>query len=1393
MRVLTPGGEVVGAGFLIGPDLVGTCAHVVADAAASDPYAPLPPRAPVRVDLPLVHGSEPLRARVRNWSPIRPDGTGDVAVLRLERPVPGGARMPPLRRVDALWDHGFRVLGFPEGQADGVWATGRIRGEQGTRWFQLQAAPGEQGIVEGFSGSPVWDEDSGAVVGMTVAADRRAESGTAYLIPIEQVLGVDPELLPCPYRGLEPFGEEHAAFFFGRDPDIERLLAAVAAQPLVAVAGPSGVGKSSLVRAGLLPRRRDAGVRVADLRVGPGTVPAAALAAALIRALRPGLAPNESAAAVAGMVERLRAPDPSARARAVRELVGTAPGPGVLLFVDQFEELAATQPGVARELLLLVVELVETGRLRAVLTVRWESLTDLMAPAAAAGPLPRSLDSVLDAGSALVAGTVLVGPMDRTRLRDTVVGPARRAPGLSFEPGLVDRILDDAGTEPGQLPLVESLLTQLWERRSGGYLTLAAYHAAGGVAGALAARAEHLLAQFRDPAEQYWLRRLLTQLTQPDRDGRFVRRPVPMTEIPPEARHLVPRLAAGRLVVTQHHGNGGETVELAHQALVEHWPRLRAWLAEDRDFLAWRAQLDQQRERWERAAHDAGALLRGTALAAAQQWMPTRGAEVSPASQDYVRRSVVRQRREVRRWRVVTAVLAVLVLAAGALTVTVTERGNRLEEQLRAATAGSLGREALAVTRTDPELGSRLALAAWHADPNSLPAREALAVSAFAMRSVTGVHPDITGQRIARFRQSANGDTMVATDLTDHDVVLTGLTGPQPPRRWDLPAGSALIISGDGSQLLAPGFEHGMELWDVRTQKSVPLWDAPKGSEVHGFSPDGERLAWLGPSTPAGRQLTVWDTRTRTALPHTVPPVPDGSKPEITPTTDPDTILFATALAEKDAGTRVVARSLSTGAEKVSFPAPAIVTQHGRSVVSCDDTNPDNAFLTVWQAASGAELRRIPLRDSGQFTCKNLRITADRGHVVEERWVLPESNGVAVRVIRLADGMTYDTFVPAFAVSPRGWTAGFRPVEDMGVASGADGPVLLLVSGRSVLRLATTPEPSWEIKPVRTELGADGSVVVAYNFDRITTFDRRSGRRVASIPVSGDAGPAHPQLSEVEGDLLSFPVQTEQGLRVDTFRLPGLDPVSSYPLPPSQAGSAEETAIAAEPGRLYALSDGKVSLWDTARGVMIGVPVPPDGRGGSPRLAPRPQHPGQVAIMGPDHEVQLWDLPAQRLLQTLRPWEGSPAGEHSIAFNHDGSQLATLVDSGTLQVWDVGRHELAHPPIPVPTGSTLIGIAADGTVLIQTQNPLLGYRATFWSPSAGRQVGSIGLAYQQSGKLSTDGATLTLDGVGGVPPSSMAITPQQWRDDLCKFAGRPFPAGERSSLPADVGDGSPCG
>jgi hypothetical protein len=312
-----------------------------------------------------------------------------------------------------------------------------------------------------------------------------------------------------------------------------------------------------------------------------------------------------------------------------------APGP-VVLFLDQFEEAITTDPEGARELLSLVVSLAGDTGLRVVLTLRWESLGSLLTPELAA---------------TFEDSTVFVTAMSRHALREAIVRPAEYAPGLHFEDGLVERILDDAGSEPGRLPLVESLLTELWRGRRGGSLTLAGYEAVGGVNGALVQLAE------RAVVDHGAVRRLLTLLARPVGDD-FVRRPVALERLDPELFQTAQRLAADRLVVIGSAPDGTATVELAHQALIEHWPRLREWLIEDRDFLSWLHQVEIHYQQWKAAAQDPGALLRGTVLAASLEWTRTRAGDVPPEAHGCVRLSHRRQRRDVRRWRLVTAMPA---------------------------------------------------------------------------------------------------------------------------------------------------------------------------------------------------------------------------------------------------------------------------------------------------------------------------------------------------------------------------------------------------------------------------------------------------------------------------------------------------------------------------------------------------------------------------------------------------------------------------------------------------------------------------------------------------------------------------------------------------------------
>ncbi|MEJ3657644.1 trypsin-like peptidase domain-containing protein [Actinomycetes bacterium KLBMP 9759] len=1369
VRIHDAAGEVVGGGFLIGPDLVATCAHVVAEAVGCDPYAAAPPSGQVRVDVPMAPDpAGPLAATVHRWSPIASDGTGDVAVLRLDRPAPAGARMPPLRRIDELWDHPYRVLGFPDGQSDGVWATGRIRGEQGTRWFQLQGAAGDQPIEAGFSGSPVWDESSGAVVGMTVAVDRNTATTTAYVIPIEQVLGLDPEVLPCPYRGLEPFGEEHAAFFFGREDDVDRLVAALEEHTLVAVAGRSGIGKSSLVRAGLLPRVRASGWRVAELL--PEVVTAAGAVRAAVEAARsrPAVPPAERVAPAPG--------GPVAGSAAVGQVVEVGLAP-VLVVVDQFEELAAAEPAAARRVLRELSAAVAEESVRAVLTVRWEAFTELTTPASGAA-------GVLDVGARLVAGTVVVGAMDRSQLREAVVRPAERAPGLSFEDGLVERILDDAVSEPGQLPLVESLLAQLWDRREGGALTLAAYTATGGVPGAIAQRAEDLVETFSDDPGHARLRRLFTALTRPDIDGRFLRRPVALAELAPELRELVPRLAGGRLLVVQR-----ETVELAHQALIDHWPRLRGWLAEDREFLAWRAQIGQQRERWAAADHDDGALLRGAALAASAQWLPAREADLATADHDYLRRSRSRQRREVRRWRVVTATLAVLVLVAGGLAAVAYSRGNDLDAQLRMANAQVLASASLGSAPDDPDLAARLAIAAYRADPRGPGARAALLAAVLATATVTDVHTDLAGD-MSKVVAGADGDVLLAADEPGRFVVLSGLA-EGAPQRWvvEQPDVSWVQLSKDGRWVVTGGAGNA-RLWDVgaRTSTDLPFAGPESSSSPIEFAAGGDRLGWVAPAHGGERAVVLYDLGARASIAHRLPPVVDQGMAQVIFTADPQVIGIGYG-AVNEGPSRLEVRSLATGELLRGHGEDAAPAAGGELIVTCTEgSDAVPAVLTVTDTASGAERRRIT---SDWKACSNLRITADDRHVVQQR-LQPYTGGVvAIRVIDLLDGSTYDGYRP---LPPKPAHTEFGYDSRITAVRTRSGAVELLQgTERSLLRMRTWPEPDWNgLEPVRNTAYARGAGILSWLGRDFATFDRATGALTSTDP-SGRSATTNASFS-VAGDTLHLLRRTERGSTLAAYALPGFEPLHTITVNDANGNPWLGPSTARVGGGRAAIAAGDhLTVWDARTGAHLGGPFQLDGNAATTTvsLAIRPGRPGEVAVVDGAGAVELWDTDRGVRIATFSGPEDGPAERTWIAFAPDGERLAVLTVDGKLRMWDVATRAPAVPPSAVPQLATLRGVTADGYVALNIELESSGRRLLLWDPVAGRQSGSLDLSLHL-GAISVDGTTIEQDGLGWLTPLPLPATASGWVERLCTFADRPFSPSEAALLPAGIDPGSPC-
>jgi hypothetical protein len=454
--------------------------------------------------------------------------------------------------------------------------------------------------------------------------------------PPEEV--ADGTIPPCPFPGLAYFGPQDSGLFFGRETAITRLAVAVARQPLTALVGASGSGKSSVVLAGLAPRlAARGGWRFSHFRVAtePDKNPFAALARALVPLLGDGGAVQqlEETQTLAAHLESAAVSLPNAlggsRAR--------DPGKRILLIADQFEEVFTLVADEARrrrfiDMLLAGFPEVPSAQLPDVcliLTLRADFYGKALRHRTLADALQGHLENL--------------GPMTREELREAIVRPAG---AVAFEGGLVETLLDEVEMRPGSLPLLQFAMREMWGRQERRRITRASYDAIGGVEGALARRAqaifEELTAKGEDSGQVMLFQRLFTRLVTLGEGAEDTRRVVDRRELSAEAWGLAQRLAGedNRLVVASAAATGHETVEVAHEALIRHWPTLAEWINRDRAFQSWLRQLTPRIEEWRNHPEDDGMLLRGGALAAAEDWVQRRREEISDEEQAYIAASV---------------------------------------------------------------------------------------------------------------------------------------------------------------------------------------------------------------------------------------------------------------------------------------------------------------------------------------------------------------------------------------------------------------------------------------------------------------------------------------------------------------------------------------------------------------------------------------------------------------------------------------------------------------------------------------------------------------------------------------------------------------------------------
>ncbi|MBI3181194.1 MAG: SUMF1/EgtB/PvdO family nonheme iron enzyme [Myxococcales bacterium] len=465
-----------------------------------------------------------------------------------------------------------------------------------------------------------------------------------------------------PYRGLLAFEAEHRAVFFGRDSEVRAVVDRLRFEPFVLVAGASGVGKSSLCRAGVLPRVVSGALDSRSWTVAaltPGKRPLASLAAALARWF--GAHEEELLSCLTS--------SPKATCRELRQRCRVA-GP-LLLFVDQLEELVTLgEPDQAAAFAELIEELAGTpGDLRLLCTARGDFLARLAGVPGLADELSR--------------GLYLLPPMSEASVREVVVGPAR-AKGITFESeALVATLVESGCSAEGALPILQFALAELWNSRDvpRGTITISSLDALGGVTGALARHADGVLSHL--PAPQRAAARRLLPLMVTLEGTRARRTEAELSFGDENGRAALAALVRGRLV-TARESPGGSAYEVAHEALIRSWPTLGAWLEEDAERRQTYERLSGAVAEWERLGRRREALWGRSQLAEAAK-LEREG--LGPKEKSFLDASRRADRR--RRWVVVGAGLGVvLAVMGGALA---TRARARAEQATRARALAAEG------------------------------------------------------------------------------------------------------------------------------------------------------------------------------------------------------------------------------------------------------------------------------------------------------------------------------------------------------------------------------------------------------------------------------------------------------------------------------------------------------------------------------------------------------------------------------------------------------------------------------------------------------------------------------------------------------------------------------
>ena len=509
--------------------------------------------------------------------------------------------------------------------------------------------------VTGFLSLNTWvDLRAGLENAAAMDAIAHAINGRAPSLQTPQ-----PEPL-CPYRGLLAFTEDDAPLFYGRDAFADDLLQKARTLKLIAVVGPSGTGKSSVVQAGLLPRLRRERAPNAQWEAiifRPGNRPFHNLASELVALYETNPSKTEQMLAANKLGEVLAKNELPLDVPINEALKVTKWANRLLFIVDQFEELfTLTEEKDRKPFINLLLKATESTPITIVLTLRADFYS-------------QAISASRELSDAIQQGIVNIGYVKREELRRAIVKPAASV-GLQFEDGLVERILDNLKDEPGDLPLLEFALTELWEKRQGNRVTNQLYESIGGVEGSISKRAEEVFTSLAPPQQNLAIRAFtrLVRVSAASEEGTETRQRVKLKDFNEVTQSVLQPFVKARLLVTsRNEATGEEIVEVAHEALIKNWDRLKEIVSQDREFLLWRQEFNFLRAKWIRTQKETNkdheGLLLGIDLSKAKKILKSNAEDLNEEEKLFIRKSDVAAKRSKKWIAAAGGILLSLVLA----------------------------------------------------------------------------------------------------------------------------------------------------------------------------------------------------------------------------------------------------------------------------------------------------------------------------------------------------------------------------------------------------------------------------------------------------------------------------------------------------------------------------------------------------------------------------------------------------------------------------------------------------------------------------------------------------------------------------------------------------------